>query len=320
MKEQYTKKDQETIEALEGLKNVPERPQEQIARGKAAFLAEAKRIQNQPVSISPFQRLINSLTQPQPKLRLSTLTISIFFALVLLVSFSGSVYAARHSLPDQALYGYKLWLEDTRITITPKTATKINLHLDYAEERLREYEIMGLDATNPLTAELVNEFYAHANEAGSLLKSTGSNGEQESRLHELENRLNHLLMKQNSEDDLEPGEAETPEDDSSPGQENSTTPQRPSVTPIETPEPEDDEDLESEDFEDHSESEDDDEREETDEPENDEDAEDHNESPEETDEPEDPKSPEETDEPEEPDDEPDSKEDEEEHQEETPED
>jgi hypothetical protein len=87
MKEEATNHEKEIIDALQSLKDVPERQQAQVERGRAAFLAEAKQIADQsaaqPVSIPLCQRLINSFTQPKPQMRLSTFTVSIILVSVL---------------------------------------------------------------------------------------------------------------------------------------------------------------------------------------------------------------------------------------------
>ena len=314
MNEQYTNQEKETIDALQSLNAIPEREQAQIERGKAAFLAEAKRIQNQPVSISPFRRLIYSLTQPQPKLRLSTLTISIIFTAMLLVSFTGSVYAAQQALPNQALYPYKLWLEDTRILFTPNAASKINLHLNYAEERLNEYNALGIDPTNPLSGEIADEFNAHADEASSLLQSTASNAEQETRLHDLQAQLDKLLGSEEPEDQAEDVESSEDEDqaddDKNDDLETEVQTPRPTSKPESSEEPENGRETEdSENAEDHEDREDSSEPEDTEKPKE-------TESPEDTDEPNEPENSDSEDsggsespeEPDEPDDEPEEEE------------
>lgn len=242
MKEEFSNQEKETIEALQNLQEVPERPQEQIERGKAAFLTQAKQISNQPVSISPLQRLINSFRQPRTNMRLSTLTIAIIFAAALLISFSGSVYAARYALPDDILYSYKLWLEDQRLAFTPGKETQIELHLDYAEERLREYQALNLDPANPLSDQVLSEFYTHTTDASQLLKTSKTPDNQQARLQELQDELSQILQddEQHSGDDAAPPEGGSDNENSG---ENTTPPKNTPTSPTKTPTEDENSDL-----------------------------------------------------------------------------
>jgi len=293
MNDQYTPEEKETIEALQPIQDVPERAPEQFERGKAAFLTEAKQISNQPVSISPFQRLINRLTQPQPKLRLSTLTIAIIFTAALMVTFSGSVVAARNALPDQPLYSYKLWLEDQRLTLAARNEAQIDLHLDFAEERLHEFQALGLNSSDPLGAQVLADYYVHIAHASQLLADTNNLVEQKTRLQELEALLDKLLTNQRIQDSSESDNNGVLEATQEPPGGDEASPQS-TLSPSSTQTPEETEDPETE----HGS--------ESQEPEDNENTEEHedNESPEDTDDPEETnepgsntEEPEETDEP-----------------------
>lgn len=137
MTKQENPQEQDTINLLQTLKETPARDPDQAARVRQAFLAQAAEMSAQPVSISLFQRLINVLVQPKPQRRFSTLTIGLMLGMLLL-TFSSSAIAARLSKPDQAFYPYKLWLENSRLSLTTKPDNQIDLHLVFAEERLKE--------------------------------------------------------------------------------------------------------------------------------------------------------------------------------------
>jgi hypothetical protein len=245
MNDQYSSEEKETIEALQSIQDVPERPQAQIERGKAAFLAEAEAISSQPVSISPFQRLINSMTQPKPQLRLSTLTIAIIFAAVLLISFSGSVVAARRALPEQPLYPYKLWLEDQRLALTSSKDAQIDLHLDYAEERLREYQALERDSSDPVSTQILDDFYHHTTDVNQLISSSSRFDEQQARLQELQNLLDQLIGEEGN-DQAEDSEHIEVEDGESKQQEEELSPTKATPTPLKNDSSEEIEDLEAE--------------------------------------------------------------------------
>ena len=207
MKDEFKNQEKEIIDALQAIKDVPERQQAQVERGRAAFLAEAKEISQQPVSISLFQRLINSFTQPKPQMRLSTLTVSIILVSALLVTFSGSVYAARYALPDQTLYPYKLWLEDRRLSITSQTDSQIDLHLAFADERLREYQELGIDLDDPLAERVFENYTHHIEDANELLATSGENDGHFDEIKDLEDRYEMIFDRDDDEeDDLEPSD------------------------------------------------------------------------------------------------------------------
>lgn len=207
MKDEFINQEKEIIDALQAIKDVPERQQAQVERGRAAFLAEAKEISQQPVSISLFQRLINSFTQPKPQMRLSTLTVSIILVSALLVTFSGSVYAARYALPDQPLYPYKLWLEDRRLSITSQTDSQIDLHLAFADERLREYQELGIDLDDPLADQVFENYTHHIEDANELLAASGEHDGHFSEIKDLEDRYQKIFDRDDDEDDdLEPSD------------------------------------------------------------------------------------------------------------------
>lgn len=142
MNEKDLAQEQKTVETLQSLKATPARHPEQAAQGRKAFLAQAHQVSQQSVSIPLYQRLKNVFSQPQTQMRFSTLTIGVILS-VLLLTFSSTAYAARLSKPDQPLYSFKLWLEDSRLSLTRQTDQQISLHMVFAEERLKELSAEG---------------------------------------------------------------------------------------------------------------------------------------------------------------------------------
>lgn len=147
-------------QAFEALKSVPDRDPAVVQHNRAAFLREAEQISQQPVSNSLFARLINNYRLSHTRMQFSTLTIGILLAVVML-TFSSGVYAARKSAPNQFLYPFKLWLEDSRLTLTNNPHEQIDLRLAYAEERLNEIEGFTGDAANPDLAAALKNFDDH---------------------------------------------------------------------------------------------------------------------------------------------------------------
>ena len=212
MAEKDKTQEQETIQLLQTLKETPPRDPKQAAQGRQAFLSQAQEISSQPVSIPLFRRLTSVFTQPKPQLRFSTLTIGIILG-VLLLTFSSSAIAARISKPDQPFYTYKLWLENSRLSLTTTSEKQIDLHLVFAEERLKElasgstnYSELGLDRA-------VNNLSDHVKVLQSLLDEDQVSDDQRERLDDILDRYD-----QYDEDELE-DEKEAEKDESSSGSE-----------------------------------------------------------------------------------------------------
>lgn len=213
MAEKDKTQEQETIQLLQTLKEIPPRDPEKAAQGRQAFLSQAQEISKQPVSIPFFQRLTSVFNQPKSQLRFSTLTIGLILGFLLL-TFSSSAIAARISKPDQPFYTYKLWLENSRLSLTSKSEKQIDLHLVFAEERLKElaegssdYSELGLDRA-------VHNLSDHVKALQSLLDEDQISDDQRERLDDILDQYD-----QYDEDELE-DERETQTEDSSSGSED----------------------------------------------------------------------------------------------------
>ena len=194
---------QEMIKILAELKETPARDPAAIEQGRAAFLEEADRLAHQTVSISPFQRLISGFSKPLPRLRFSTLTVAIILS-VFLLTFSSSVYAARRSQPDQFLYPFKLWLENSRLSLTQKPGSQINLRLEYAEERLAELEGYSANLTDPALAAAINNYDRQITAIEELMQLHDLDSSQRERLEKVEEEYHFLY-------ELDEEESESPE-------------------------------------------------------------------------------------------------------------
>ncbi len=139
--------DPEAQQLLEPLKLDPKREPRAAARGKAAFLAEARALR-ETVSPSWFDRLmgwfgLNHTDQEMTlmNMKLSGLTALGLIAIFLTILFGGGVataYAARSALPGDALFPVKTVLEGAQVTFTPDAARDAELHMLFAERRLDE--------------------------------------------------------------------------------------------------------------------------------------------------------------------------------------
>ncbi len=131
--------DFEIIALVEKLQKAPERFPQDMAAGKARFLAEAQSFAR-PVFRAPERHPNPSKTifswKAQPVLAILAVLITIF---VLVFGGTGvTVYAAQSSLPGQPLYGVKLASEDVRVSLPASRQTRIGLAMDLADLRLQE--------------------------------------------------------------------------------------------------------------------------------------------------------------------------------------
>ena len=129
----------EIIHALEKLQAVPPRNEVDAAEGRANFM----------VLVETFDLTANvgSSSRDKQQLpfsrRLSQALFAGLVALVVLLSGTGlTAYAAQSALPGDQLYGVKIWIEDTRLLFAVGPQQSFDLHLDFANNRLHELEIL----------------------------------------------------------------------------------------------------------------------------------------------------------------------------------
>jgi hypothetical protein len=141
-------KDHQVIEMLDSLRETPPRDPRAAERGRANFLVQARSMQK-AVSPNPFRRLNNWIaTIPLIRYRkerspmFATIT-SIIIALAVVLGGGGiTAFAAQDSLPNDALYPVKLYLEDARLSLTGDPDKQIGLLTAFANNRIDE--ITGL--------------------------------------------------------------------------------------------------------------------------------------------------------------------------------
>lgn len=215
------KENADLIQALNEIKTVPDRDPAVVRENRAAFLREAAELAEQPVSNSVFTRLMNSFRLRQPQRRLSTLTIGILLG-VMMLTFSSGVVTARRATPNQLLYPVKLWLEESRLTLTRDQHEQNDLRLEYAEERLHEIEgFAGQD----LSATLLDfdEHFRALSEADDL------DDVQEERFEKLMEQYELIHQEDEDESEDESEDAEKPEnqpnrDENTASDENESSP------------------------------------------------------------------------------------------------
>ena len=191
MNDKELRQEQKTIASLQALKDTPPRDPQQAAQGRRAFLAQAQKISEPSVSIPLFQRLINVFSPPKIQLRLSTLTMGIILSFLLL-TFSSSAYATRQAKPDQFLYPFKLWLENSRLSLTKQTDRQIDLHLVFAEERLKELAAQDKVYSNSQINQALNNLSGHLDALRSLLGEGQDDDLLQDRLEEIQDQYERL--------------------------------------------------------------------------------------------------------------------------------
>ncbi len=137
------------MKRLDILKDVPPRDARRAEETRAAYLKHAGQLA-QTVSQTPKQRPITKgMWMPLIfwKRKERSLMVNPILALVLVFSlvFGGggaTVAAAQNSLPDQPLYGLKLWSEDTRLSLTSQPESGWQVALQFAERRIAEIRAM----------------------------------------------------------------------------------------------------------------------------------------------------------------------------------
>ncbi len=120
----------------------PERDPLSGARGRAAFLAQLDQRQNEEKAgwFTKIQETFASLSF-QPSRRWTAVAASVLLALILTFgAVGGTVYASQDSLPNQALYGVKIFAEDVRLSLANQPQEKISLLEKFSQRRIEELQ------------------------------------------------------------------------------------------------------------------------------------------------------------------------------------
>jgi hypothetical protein len=64
--------------------------------------------------------------------------IAVSVVMAVILAGSGTIAASANSMPDQSLYGVKLFTEDVRVALTPSVLGKAELYAEYADTRVNE--------------------------------------------------------------------------------------------------------------------------------------------------------------------------------------
>ena len=148
--------DQEIIDGLRALKDIPARDPERINSSRNAYLAEISKTRLS-VSTSRVTRhtgwIANLFIRKEP-LRMSTLG-TLILIISLIVGGSGvTAVSAQNSLPDSSLYPVKLLTEDIQFSFTHDPYARWQLSLQLTELRMEEIRTMLSSGSVPSEAVL----------------------------------------------------------------------------------------------------------------------------------------------------------------------
>ncbi len=171
--------DPELLESLKDLAHYPPRDPRRQAEGRAKFLAaaraaRARRRFGPRLLVDEFARILHTWLAPLlPASLPGNLRAASLAAILILILFGGSamtVFAAKSSLPGDALYAVKTAVEDARLTFSVDAAAQARLHMQFAQRRLDE--ISSLIAQNRLNGvgQAADLFAYHVKEARQNLQ------------------------------------------------------------------------------------------------------------------------------------------------------
>jgi hypothetical protein len=137
-----------------------ESPPGALMAGRARLLAEAAQHRQKAVS-SP----IHSRRQRLGRRFLLKFATALLATVIALASVStGVAWAAKDSLPGEALYPVKLAAEDLQLSLASDPATRVNLSLQFAAQRAEEMQAMVQDG-QPIPESMVNRMQNHYEQA-----------------------------------------------------------------------------------------------------------------------------------------------------------
>ena len=164
---------QSLLDTMERLKPLEDVPAPDLARSqqlRQAFLARAK--ETLPVSLPEFKR--HKGWKSIFKKERSPMFTFVRILILLAVAFGGTTataFAAQDSLPSEALYQIKTFVEDVRLALTSDPEAEADLLLQLADERMEEIAALsgqGLPVPNEVATRLREHLDQALQEAAKL--------------------------------------------------------------------------------------------------------------------------------------------------------
>ncbi len=161
---------------LETLKDVPARDPERAASGRVQFLKLAEEMKKQHRAVAPvvppkrswWQKLAGFGAR-SAGVRLAQGIVAVL--LLAVVVLGGGVAVARasySSLPGEPLYPVKHALEEGKVMLAFSPERKAELHLEIAQERLRELQLVAQRGDESAAAKVAADLEAHLQAADAL--------------------------------------------------------------------------------------------------------------------------------------------------------
>ena len=160
-------------ELITHLKISYQRDQFTLRTGREKFLGEVDSLSrlspgnaksNSKSSLSRLLNYWNQIWQSKP------FRIALTFSILVFVFAASIVSASQNALPGESLYGIKLNLENSRLSVVSDRTNELSLHLEFAQNRYDE--ISYLAANHKLSGvsldRSVNNFESHLQAAGEL--------------------------------------------------------------------------------------------------------------------------------------------------------
>ena len=155
-------KDQNEIESvvkewLDEIKPVPPRNPQLASRGRAQFLGMA-------VSVSELPRQKGWISIFRKERYAMNVLLSILVIAGLLFGGGATVRAAQDDLPNEPLYGLKIWTEDLGLRFQNNGEEKVNRLMELAQTRIREMQQLA-EAGEPIPDQLRLRLKQHIHQA-----------------------------------------------------------------------------------------------------------------------------------------------------------
>lgn len=171
-------------QALELLKQAPERNREDVERGRRRFLAELDDLQEKVRQgahsgrgagnlRATYQQLKEKITMKlnNQKLVLTTLTSLVMVFVFLFGGAAATAYASQVALPGDALYPVKTRLEQTQASFSRDDSTRAKMYMSFAERRLDEITLLIAEGRVNDIEEATDEFEYYVAKAMEALQS-----------------------------------------------------------------------------------------------------------------------------------------------------
>ena len=96
--------------------------------------------------------------------------------MLLFVSFTGTVYAARDTVPGDGLYGFKRWTEETTYSLTSDLSQQARLRLAFSSRRLEEANQLLSRGQTEQAGQVLEEYQRQVEQAVEILEKAKEAG------------------------------------------------------------------------------------------------------------------------------------------------